>query len=202
MVEHSLCMRGARGSIPRTSIFFFFSILYHIPTIYYPYIHLSKKRFKKRQRQGSNLRSQRETAQQATALTTRPRCLILYYTDTPTIPIFPYPHTRLKTFLKKRQWQDLNLRIQRIIDFKSIALDHSATLSSTLLLPICLLVRYGRQIPTYILTRILSLIDRYLMPTHMPSLFYSLPSTASSTLTRSLFSNLQQYSWLVSSPVT
>ena len=33
-------------------------------------------------------------------------------------------------FLKKRQWQDLNLRIQRIIDFKSIALDHSATLSS------------------------------------------------------------------------
>ena len=34
--------------------------------------------------------------------------------------------------MKKRQWQDLNLRIQRIIDFKSIALDHSATLSSTL----------------------------------------------------------------------
>ena len=32
-------------------------------------------------------------------------------------------------FSKKRQWQDLNLRIQRIIDFKSIALDHSATLS-------------------------------------------------------------------------
>ena len=32
--------------------------------------------------------------------------------------------------MKKRQWQDLNLRIQRIIDFKSIALDHSATLSS------------------------------------------------------------------------
>ena len=31
---------------------------------------------------------------------------------------------------RKRQWQDLNLRIQRIIDFKSIALDHSATLSS------------------------------------------------------------------------
>ena len=31
---------------------------------------------------------------------------------------------------RKRQWQDLNLRIRRIIDFKSIALDHSATLSS------------------------------------------------------------------------
>ena len=30
---------------------------------------------------------------------------------------------------RKRQWQDLNLRIRRIIDFKSIALDHSATLS-------------------------------------------------------------------------
>ena len=37
----------------------------------------------------------------------------------------------IKKFLKKRQWQDLNLRIQRIIDFKSIALDHSATLSYT-----------------------------------------------------------------------
>ena len=35
-----------------------------------------------------------------------------------------------KKILSKRQWQDLNLRIQRIIDFKSIALDHSATLSS------------------------------------------------------------------------
>ena len=46
-----------------------------------------------------------------------------------------------KTFLKKRQWQDLNLRIQRIIDFKSIALDHSATLSYTLIYPICLLVQ-------------------------------------------------------------
>ena len=33
---------------------------------------------------------------------------------------------------RKRQWQDLNLRIRRIIDFKSIALDHSATLSSHL----------------------------------------------------------------------
>ena len=41
---------------------------------------------------------------------------------------------RLSIFwTKKRQWQDLNLRIQRIIDFKSIALDHSATLSSHLL---------------------------------------------------------------------
>ena len=29
----------------------------------------------------------------------------------------------------KRQWQGSNLRIHRIIDFKSIALDHSATLS-------------------------------------------------------------------------
>ena len=54
----------------------------------------------------------------------------------------PHPiyHTT-KTFLKKRQWQDLNLRIQRIIDFKSIALDHSATLSSTHIIPIGLLVQ-------------------------------------------------------------
>ena len=37
-------------------------------------------------------------------------------------------------FSKKRQWQDLNLRIQRIIDFKSIALDHSATLSYSYIL--------------------------------------------------------------------
>ena len=48
-----------------------------------------------------------------------------YTTSTLTIPT-------IQNFLKKRQWQDLNLRIQRIIDFKSIALDHSATLSSTL----------------------------------------------------------------------
>ena len=27
MVEHSLCMRGARGSIPRTSIFFIFDTI-------------------------------------------------------------------------------------------------------------------------------------------------------------------------------
>ena len=138
---------------------------------------------KKRQRQGSNLRSQRETAQQATALTTRPRCLILYCTDTPP---YPYSHTTptLQNFLKKRQWQDLNLRIQRIIDFKSIALDHSATLSSTLLSLIGLLVpmldtHIHRYIHTHsdnqILTQSLRLIDRYLMPTHMPFPFLLTP---------------------------
>ena len=35
----------------------------------------------------------------------------------------------LFTSLKKRQWQDLNLRLQRRSDFESHALDHSATLS-------------------------------------------------------------------------
>ena len=48
----------------------------------------------------------------------------------------PYTNTLIiEIFLKKRQWQDLNLRIQRIIDFKSIALDHSATLSYTITMP-------------------------------------------------------------------
>ena len=42
-----------------------------------------------------------------------------------------YSPITLMKILQKRQWQDLNLRIQRIIDFKSIALDHSATLSYT-----------------------------------------------------------------------
>ena len=58
MVEHSLCMRGARGSIPRTSIFF----LFYRHHIYETSSLLYKKISKKRQRQGSNLRSQRETA--------------------------------------------------------------------------------------------------------------------------------------------
>ena len=108
---------------------------------------------KKRQRQGSNLRSQREIAQQATALTTRPRCPIpdIIPTDSPSR--LPTYHYRLPThakdlFLKKRQWQDLNLRIQRIIDFKSIALDHSATLSSTSISPYTLLV--SADIPDYL----------------------------------------------------
>ena len=58
MVEHSLCMRGARGSIPRTSIFFIhYTNLYTIKNI-----HTHKITNKKRQRQGSNLRSQREIA--------------------------------------------------------------------------------------------------------------------------------------------
>ena len=43
--------------------------------------------------------------------------------------IYLYIFISEKKNLEKRQWQDLNLRIQRIIDFKSIALDHSATLS-------------------------------------------------------------------------
>lgn len=35
----------------------------------------------------------------------------------------------LRIFCKKRQWQDLNLRVETTSDFKSDALDHSATLS-------------------------------------------------------------------------
>ena len=64
-----------------------------------------------------------------------------YTTSTLTIPT-------IQNFLKKRQWQDLNLRIQRIIDFKSIALDHSATLSSTSISPYTLLV--SADIPDYL----------------------------------------------------
>ena len=41
--------------------------------------------------------------------------------------------------LKKRQWQDLNLRLQRRSDFESHALDHSATLSYIILLYSCLI---------------------------------------------------------------
>ena len=56
MVEHSLCMRGARGSIPRISIIlFFFLFFYYIlsPSYYLAYLIF----FKKRQWQDSNLRS-------------------------------------------------------------------------------------------------------------------------------------------------
>ena len=42
MVEHSLCMRGARGSIPRTSIFFYFT---HYIIQYIIYIIYTTKRF-------------------------------------------------------------------------------------------------------------------------------------------------------------
>ena len=134
MVEHSLCMRGARGSIPRISIIImkiFPSLLFFIFLCVSPF-------YKKRQRQGSNLRSQREIAQQATALTTRPRCPYISYSLIQYTIYHIYSilyiicHMEDMIFLKKRQWQDLNLRIQRIIDFKSIALDHSATLSSPL----------------------------------------------------------------------
>ena len=145
MVEHSLCMRGARGSIPRISIYilkkilFYFSlfliykftyIILFFALLFLFFILISKKR----QRQGSNLRSQREIAQQATALTTRPRCLSYYYIfllppSFSSSIIYLYIFISEKKNLEKRQWQDLNLRIQRIIDFKSIALDHSATLS-------------------------------------------------------------------------
>ena len=59
MVEHSLCMRGARGSIPRISIilffFLFFLFFYYILSLsYYP---ANLIFFKKRQWQDSNLRS-------------------------------------------------------------------------------------------------------------------------------------------------
>ena len=60
--------------------------------------------------------------------------LSLYYVALPSFYTFPRRLPPLLVFFKKRQWQDLNLRIQRIIDFKSIALDHSATLSYTTLL--------------------------------------------------------------------
>ena len=132
MVEHSLCMRGARGSIPRISIIvmknFSFSFVFHFLCVS-PF-------YKKRQRQGSNLRSQREIAQQATALTTRPRCLSDICMETPCNASL----SAICENFQKRQWQDLNLRIQRIIDFKSIALDHSATLSVTRTALECLLV--------------------------------------------------------------
>ena len=94
-----------------------------------------------------------------------------------------------KTFLKKRQWQDLNLRIQRIIDFKSIALDHSATLSYTLIYPICLLV----QVSIWYLHALDTILLRYLsgFPPAFPFLFLPYPFAASSTLTCPFFSNLQ-----------
>ena len=49
------------------------------------------------------------------------------YTEDPFVPL-----TSLLCFVfyKKRQWQDLNLRLHRRSDFESHALDHSATLSS------------------------------------------------------------------------
>ena len=43
--------------------------------------------------------------------------------------IYYYSHYQMHGTAIKRQWQGSNLRIHRIIDFKSIALDHSATLS-------------------------------------------------------------------------
>ena len=59
MVEHSLSMRGARGSIPRISMFFIVCPLFSLmPSIPLSLLFDSKKR----QRQGSNLRSQREIA--------------------------------------------------------------------------------------------------------------------------------------------
>ena len=142
MVEHSLCMRGARGSIPRTSIFFIFDAidLYDINILNIDDMRLPM----------------RKTIQKTTTAGFEPtlpkgNCLAgnrlnhsatLSYTlllDRLLLPLSSIDTT--KTFLKKRQWQDLNLRIQRIIDFKSIALDHSATLSSTHIIPIGLLVQ-------------------------------------------------------------
>ena len=87
----------------------------------------------------------------------------------------PHPiyHTT-KTFLKKRQWQDLNLRIQRIIDFKSIALDHSATLSSTLTCSSSLLyLHYSTLLYLHYSTSITYL---YLSFPIYPSSFFSLPT--------------------------
>ena len=57
----------------------------------------------------------------------------LLYVQRPSTDFYFWASSVFPFFGQKRQWQDLNLRIQRIIDFKSIALDHSATLSSHLL---------------------------------------------------------------------
>ena len=57
----------------------------------------------------------------------------LLYVQHPSTDFYLWASSVFPFFGQKRQWQDLNLRIQRIIDFKSIALDHSATLSSHLL---------------------------------------------------------------------
>ena len=57
----------------------------------------------------------------------------LLYVQRPSTDFYLWASSVFPFFGQKRQWQDLNLRIQRIIDFKSIALDHSATLSSHLL---------------------------------------------------------------------
>ena len=75
----ALHARGTGIDTPHLHVFLFYS---QHNTIYNLYNIHDKKilHIKKRQRQGSNLRSQRETAQQATALTTRPRCLLIYYT--------------------------------------------------------------------------------------------------------------------------
>ena len=55
----------------------------------------------------------------------------LLYVQHPSADFYLWASSDFPFFGQKRQWQDLNLRIQRIIDFKSIALDHSATLSYT-----------------------------------------------------------------------
>ena len=140
MVEHSLCMRGARGSIPRISILIFLKNF--IPYIYcysvflLLFFILSKKLFiyKKTTTAGfeptlpkGNCLAGNRLNHSATLSYTILEILLTHY-------YIYYYYSTMKFFekkiLSKRQWQDLNLRIQRIIDFKSIALDHSATLSS------------------------------------------------------------------------
>ena len=105
MVEHSLCMRGARGSIPRISMFFlfllfFFLYAFSLTSLLFSLQKTTTAGFEPTLPEGNRLAGDRLN------------------------------HSATLPFVKKRQWQDLNLRIQRIIDFKSIALDHSATLSS------------------------------------------------------------------------
>ena len=143
---------------------------------------------------------QMETAQQAAALTARPHCLIPLYFFRSARPSLSFyiPHSTVLSFLfsKKRQWQDLNLRIQRIIDFKSIALDHSATLSS-LFYSFSL---YSIIIFFIYITTKSQFIFFFLFITFIFfSLFYFFLLSFFLLL---LFSDLQQYSWLVSSPVT
>ena len=69
---------------------------------------------------------------------------------------------------KKRQWQDLNLRLQRRSDFESHALDHSATLSLYFTFPfsyICVSLLIHMCIPshTYVYPFDISLYPFYIL---------------------------------------
>ena len=85
-------------------------------------------------RWGSNPRLRRDSYLKRAPWTTRPLLPIPYarydfYVSFP-CTILPPSFSCFLSFLEKRQWQDLNLRLHRRSDFESHALDHSATLSS------------------------------------------------------------------------